>query len=390
MEKLESAWMHPDGRRACIASAVSALCTLFLIYCVSVTRSLVLTSAAWQSVFSFFSLISTIISLTVTHKASKNNSFGFIRAPVLAVFSTTVLATLSAVFLVKECIEHLLDESLHQHPHRLYLSGALSASLSLLLAAYSVKNQPFQHVLTASSSSSLQEHFADVSHAVCYILPGLSVLLLPRLNAMSLLAFLTCCACAITNWFLSDVPWIDAGAALILSVCVFLTMFPLSSYAGRILLQTSPSHIHNQLDRCISEASTIDGVLELRSAHFWQLDFDSMFGTVDVRVRRDADEQRVLVAVTGKLSAVVSHLTVQIVKDISTSWSSHDLSSADNIHSLNALSKAESVPRFNIGSEHGHSHENGGHSHSHNEACDHDSAEIVSVGHSHDPYVVHH
>lgn len=64
--------------------------------------------------------------------------------------------------------------------------------------------------------------------------------------------------------------------------------------------------------RCISEASTIDGVLELRLAHFWQLDFTTMAGTVDVRVRRDADEQLVLALVTGKLSAVISILTVQV------------------------------------------------------------------------------
>lgn len=62
----------------------------------------------------------------------------------------------------------------------------------------------------------------------------------------------------------------------------------------------------------MSEASTIDGVLELRSAHFWQLDFTTMAGTIDVRVRRDADEQLVLAHVTEKLSSVVSILTVQV------------------------------------------------------------------------------
>lgn len=62
----------------------------------------------------------------------------------------------------------------------------------------------------------------------------------------------------------------------------------------------------------MSEASTIEGVLELRNAHFWQLDFSSMVGSVDVRVRRDADEQLVLSYVTEKLSSVVSVLTVQV------------------------------------------------------------------------------
>lgn len=67
-----------------------------------------------------------------------------------------MLATLSSVFLIKESVEHLLEGEQHSHPHRLYMVGAFAASLSLEIAAYAVKNQPFQHVLTASSSSSLQ------------------------------------------------------------------------------------------------------------------------------------------------------------------------------------------------------------------------------------------
>lgn len=43
-----------------------------------------------------------------------------------------------------------------------------------------------------------------------------------------------------------------------------------------------------------------------------------MAGTVDVRVRRDADEQRVLAAVTEKLSSVVSLLTIQV--DVFDAW----------------------------------------------------------------------
>lgn len=83
-------WSNTNVRQACIGAAACVLCLFFLIGCVSVTRSLVLTSAAWLSVFSFFSLISSVISLSVTHKPSASYTFGFARAPVLAVFSTTV------------------------------------------------------------------------------------------------------------------------------------------------------------------------------------------------------------------------------------------------------------------------------------------------------------
>lgn len=55
-------------------------------------------------------------------------------------------------------------------------------------------------MMYSNESYYFQEHFADISHAVCYVLPGLSVLLLPRLNALSLLAFLTTVACVVTHW----------------------------------------------------------------------------------------------------------------------------------------------------------------------------------------------
>ncbi|VDN02719.1 unnamed protein product [Thelazia callipaeda] len=378
-------WSNSNVRQSCFGAFVCGMCVIFLIGCVSVTRSLVLTTSAWLSVFSFFSLISTVISLSVTHRPSASYTYGFARAPVLAVFATTVLASLAAVFLIKESIEHILENDHHLHPHGLYIFGAIAASVSLEIAAYGVKNQPIQYVLTASNSSSLQEHFADISHAICYILPGLSMLLLPRLNALSLLAFLTTVACVVTHCFVLDLWWIDSAATLVLSLCIFITMWPLSKYAGRILLQTTPPHIHNQLDRCISEASTIDGVLELRSAHFWQLDFTTISGTVDVRVRRDADEQLVLALVIEKLSAVVSVLTVQIVKDVSASWQiTRDTNSAQHnlyqsqtyLHSSNPMQQSNQLHCHSHLHGHGHEHENDDHG--------------GDYGHAHDSHLVHH
>lgn len=41
-------------------------------------------------------------------------------------------------------------------------------------------------------------------------------------------------------------------------------------------LKTSPSHVLSQLDKCIREASTLDGVLEVTNEHFWQLSFGQL------------------------------------------------------------------------------------------------------------------
>ncbi|KHJ88076.1 cation efflux family protein [Oesophagostomum dentatum] len=381
------------GERGLVAAGICVCCTAVLAYCVSASHSLVIMSAMWISIFALCSLLSALYSMTITHKPMEKFSYGLARVPVLAVFSTTVLAQLFSIFLSKESFEHLLapdHKSSHEHEMETAASwpffvGAGACSVALLLSAYALKNQPFDHVLTASSSSSLQEHAADICHAICWVIPGLSRLLLPRINSMVLLATVTSFLLVLCEQILHDFPWADPVCCLVLSVAVFSTMWPLSSYTGMILLQTAPPHLLNQIDRyrncelliyfsqycfdyrCISEASTIDGVLEIRSRHFWQLDFAQLVGTVDVRVRRDADEQNVLTLVTDKMSSVVSMLTVQIVKD--AAW---------NMEGMNSVHSSESHLSIH-NNEHGHGH---GHSHDHDHD-DHDHYEEHGHGHSH-------
>ncbi|KJH53168.1 cation diffusion facilitator family transporter [Dictyocaulus viviparus] len=364
MMKLAWLWAsasHVQGQRGIVAVWMCLCCAAVLAYCVSVSHSIVLMSAMWISIFALCSLLSSLYSMTITHKAMERFSYGLSRVPVLTVFSTTVLAQLFSIFLSKESFEHLLSPG-HQgahdastsHEHDIgtvgkcfciipktkimysysswpYFVGAVASSISLLLSAYALKNQPFQHVLTSSGSSSLQEHAADICHALCWVVPGLSRLLLPRINSMVLLAAVSSIMLLLCEHFRHDFTWADPVCCLVLSVAIFSTMWPLSTYTGMILLQTAPPHLLNQIDRCISEASTIDGVLEIRSRHFWQLDFGQLVGTMDVRVRRDADEQNVLTLVTDKMSSVVNMLTVQIVKD--AAWQSVEASSVRGGHS---------------------------------------------------------
>ncbi|XP_014839503.1 PREDICTED: zinc transporter 6-like [Poecilia mexicana] len=89
----------------------------------------------------------------------------------------------------------------------------------------------------------------------------------------------------------------------------------MSVYSGKVLLQTTPSHIIGQLDKLLREVSTLDGVLEVRNEHFWTVGFGSLAGSAHVRIRRDANEQLVLAHVTNRLLPLVTTLTVQIFKD---------------------------------------------------------------------------
>uniref|UniRef100_A0A915NZD0 non-specific serine/threonine protein kinase n=1 Tax=Meloidogyne floridensis TaxID=298350 RepID=A0A915NZD0_9BILA len=244
-------------------------------------------------------------------------TYGYVRAPVLAVFSTTVLAQLSAVFLTKEAVERFFDGGQHHHSHHggeaaiiqegdivksgyLFYPSILASAISLLTVAYALNDQPFSYVLKHAHSSIIQEHASDISSALCYFVPGLARLLLPRINSLSLLSLISSVCAIFVHWFRSEFYWVDSAAALTLSIVVFSSLMPL----------------------LISEASTVDGVLELINAHFWQLDFSTIAGSVDVRVRRDADEQAVLRTIHNKLSSVVNNCTVQILKDPTSTWAS--------------------------------------------------------------------
>ncbi|KAK6052504.1 cation efflux family protein [Cooperia oncophora] len=247
---------HKQGERGLAAAGACLFCVIVLGYCVSVSHSIVLMSAMWISIFALCSLLSALYSMTITHKPMEKFSYGLARVPVLAVFSTTVLAQLFSIFLSKESFEHLLSPG-HQgthdasaaHEHELeavgswpYFVGAVASSIALLLSAYALKNQPFQH-----------EHAADICHAICWAIPGLSRLLLPRINSMVLLAAVTSTMLVLCEHFRHDFPWADPVCCLLLSVAVFSTMWPLSTYTGMILLQTAPPHLLNQIDRYVPQ-----------------------------------------------------------------------------------------------------------------------------------------
>ena len=108
---------------------------------------------------------------------------------------------------------------------------------------------------------------------------------------------------------------IDVYSAFFIAITTIGTMSPFAVYTGKILLQTTPSHLITQLDKILREASTLDGVLEFRDEHFWTISFGVLAGSLHVRIRRDADEQLVLAHVWNKLAGVVHHLTVHIFKD---------------------------------------------------------------------------
>uniref|UniRef100_A0A674NB69 Solute carrier family 30 member 6 n=1 Tax=Takifugu rubripes TaxID=31033 RepID=A0A674NB69_TAKRU len=262
------------------------------------------------------SLITSLISYWVTmKKPTQLFSFGFERLEVLAVFASTVLVQLGALFILKESVERFMEQP-EVHTGRL-LVGTFVALFFHLLTLLSVRNKPFSYVSEAASSSWLQEHVADLSRSLCGIIPGLSSVLLPRMNPFVLINVAGALSLCITYMLIevNNYNAVDTASAVAIALMTFGTMYPMSIYSGKVLLQTTPPHIIGQLDKLLREVSTLDGVLEVRNEHFWTVGFGSLAGSAHVRIRRDANEQLVLAHVTNRLLPLVSTLTVQIFKD---------------------------------------------------------------------------
>ncbi|XP_023072168.1 zinc transporter 6 isoform X2 [Piliocolobus tephrosceles] len=279
---------------------INLICTGFLLMWCSSTNSIALTAYTYLTIFDLFSLMTCLISYWVTmRKPSPVYSFGFERLEVLAVFASTVLAQLGALFILKESAERFLEQP-EIHTGRLLVGTFVALSFNLF-TMLSIRNKPFAYVSEAASTSWLQEHVADLSRSLCGIIPGLSSIFLPRMNPFVLIdlagAFALCITymlIEINNYFA-----VDTASAIAIALMTFGTMYPMSVYSGKVLLQVS----------------TLDGVLEVRNEHFWTLGFGSLAGSVHVRIRRDANEQMVLAHVTNRLYTLVSTLTVQIFKD---------------------------------------------------------------------------
>eukprot|EP00095_Tigriopus_kingsejongensis_P001626 maker-scaffold451_size166902-snap-gene-0.18 protein:Tk01626 transcript:maker-scaffold451_size166902-snap-gene-0.18-mRNA-1 annotation:"zinc transporter 6-a" len=203
-------------------------------------------------------------------------NLGHARFEVLAVFSSTILSQLGALFLMKEALERII-EAPEIHTGRLML-GAFTCFTSQLIIASLAPSSALNHVFEVSTSSWLQEHTADVSHSLCSVFPPLSTYLLPRINPLVLLSTVSMALIFILDLIIeiNSAHRADSFIALSLAIMIMGTMYPMTAYTGKILLQTTPTHILPQLDRYLREALTIDGVLEFKNEHFWTVSFGKL------------------------------------------------------------------------------------------------------------------
>ena len=85
--------------------------------------------------------------------------------------------------------------------------------------------------------------------------------------------------------------------------------------------KATPDHLSAKLDNIRSELTTMEGVLEVKNEHFWSSGFNQIAGSLQVRVSRNTNEQKVLAMIVLKLFPVVPKCSVQVIH----SFMSHKL-----------------------------------------------------------------
>ncbi|KAG1156549.1 hypothetical protein G6F36_014324 [Rhizopus arrhizus] len=104
---------------------------------------------------------------------------------------------------------------------------------------------------------------------------------------------------------------------------MFYLGYPTASALIKVLLQTTPQSIQNGVENRLREIQQQETqILSVDRIHFWQTTYGKCVGTIEIRVRPEADDQALLTRVYQKLEGLTnsmadnhqSELTVSVVK----------------------------------------------------------------------------
>jgi len=300
------------------------------------TKSVAMEAFSILAIFEIMTLVVSLVSnvneLCSSTVNANNNliSQSYERSITLLIFSTFLFTMVGSIFIYKDSITRMFIEQPVIHYSKILPASMVLFTYSILkLCIVTVK--PVEAIYYASGSSLIQEQINDLNTTVCLLFPRFSKKLLTKLNPIMILTFISTFL-MIANYVIIEFNTsykTDTIVAILIASMIIVIMSPLVACCSHIFYNTISPRVIGQLDKLLSEAQTLDGVLEIRNEKFHTIAlFDTnikkgkinknellLFGSLDVRVRRDADQQLVLAHVYNRLSPVVGNLTIQVVKD---------------------------------------------------------------------------
>lgn len=288
-------WIDRDAKNLLLYIVVVFLFTLIQIVYGTKEESLGLVAKAFHTLFDCITMMISLAAIVVSRlEPSKRYSFGYDRLEILLGFASGAFLLFVSLFLFKESIERLL-EPIEEHSQGSIIPMAF---VGLLLNAGGVVF--FHHHMQTRAEIRTRTRKDNIS-------------LVSRLLTDVLGSLLVIISTWLAQW--NDIQVADTFAAMIIAMMICYIAVPICQRTGKVLLQTTPEAIRHGITKCLSEASTYEGVLECTNTHFWTQAPGVFVGTLCVRVRSDANEQVVLQQITRLFLPLITHLTIQVEKD---------------------------------------------------------------------------
>jgi len=289
-------WIDRDAKNLLMFILLSSSFTLMeLLYGTSV-NSLGLISEAFHTVFDNLAMVISLIAMVLArHEPNSKFSYGYNRVEILSGFANGAFLIFVSFFLFVESVERILEPpELHSHGRVIPI-----AFVGLVINVVGI--------IFFSQHSKHRSEFRNKARQ-----ENMKVLILHLFtDALSTIGVI------ISSWLVQSRGWhfADTLISILIAVMIVRNAFPICSKTARVLLQTTPDSVFPAINKCLREASTLEGVLEYHSEHFWTQAPGVFVGSLCVKVRSDANEQAVLQQVTKLFAPYIRHLTVQIEKD---------------------------------------------------------------------------
>jgi len=272
--------------------------TLLQIIFGSLARSLGLISAAFHSTFDCISLIISLAAMILAkHKPTRRFSYGYDRFEVLSSFSNGIFLLFVSLFLIFGSIERLVEPIEIQSQHADLVIGVAILGFLVNMVGVLFFGPHGKLGNRAEIKQAREENVYSIFvHVLVDAIGSLGVVLSSWITSR--------------GWLLAD-PLV----AILIAFLIIYNAIPICNRTGKVLLQTTPILIKDQLERALRECSTLEGVIECKNEHFWTQSPGIFVGSICVRVRSDADLQMILQRIHTIFGSLVTHFTAQIEKE---------------------------------------------------------------------------
>merc|ERR1711990_984964 len=346
IDEFRSLLARRKPRKMIITAATYLIILIYFSSLVNEMESICLGSFIYLNYFQFLSLFCAILFywIETSTPTSPKFSFGYARFEVLATFSLFTYSIFNSLMNIKEGFEHYVhhaDSRSLPHPHHPILLTTATVSFAFqIFITYGLENPSLQHVQDNANSSLFQRELGS-------LLSMFSINGSSGPNPFTLMSILSLISVAVSDLlvlFGYSFQTADIVGASMINLIIVITVLPLTHYVGAILLQATPDHLSAKLDNIRSELTTMEGVLEVKNEHFWSSGFNQIAGSLQVRVSRNTNEQKVLAMIVLKLFPVVPKCSVQVTKD---EWSMTNNSKKQINYTISAK-HIENLKEFSI------------------------------------------